>query len=322
MTGTSDAPGQVMGASFREDSGGIMSSIAAVRELLEKNGSSSPESSLKYEISAIKQSRYEDRLRFEEQIQKQNDSIRDFQIKLQQVEQEAQSEKSLRQTLEKTNEALDEHKKELTAQLELVSKSRGSLEGTVVGFRSSLEEEKVAFLKEKERLEALVNELSLQKKNELENTGEWEARFLTSQRQTEELNADVVALIDQMESARVRHQETIQDYTKSIETVKQRLEETDAARKVAEEKLKSSMPQENKDNSSDLRPRLDASERQVKILKAQKLILQTQMGGKLVEHQGIIQEHVKSNKDMGRRLQEEEIARKKAEEKVSFRFVC
>lgn len=302
-----------------EDNGGIMSSIAAVRELLTQKELSSADASLKDKISELEQSRYEDRVQLEAQIRDKKDLMDKLKRKLERAVQEAQREKSLRLTLEKANEAFEEHKKELLAQLELVSKSRASIEETVIGFRSSMEEEKVSFQEEKDRLEATIKDLSLKNEEELKRTGLWEARFLASERRAEEFSSGVTSLKKQMESARIRHQETIQEYAKSTENLKKRLEESDKARKL------SSASEEIREDSStetDLQSRLVASERQVKILKAQNLTIETQMRGKLMGHAGTIQELVKAREDMGRRLEDEEQSRKTADEKVSSELRC
>jgi chromosome segregation ATPase len=292
-----------------------MSSIAVVRALVKQDSSS--HDALEDELSAVKQTRYEDRLRFEEQLQTQADLVQDLQAKLKEAQEEARRENSIRQTLEKTNEALDEHKKLLSTQLESVSQSRGSLEGTVQGVRSTLEEEKAAAVKAKVQLESMLQDAIQQKDDAMEKSGEWETRFLASQRQTNELTSQLESLKKQVEHSTVRHQDVLQGHNNTYETFKKRLEESAAARKRAEEELKLIGAGQGTDvSASSQKSSPPDYDTQVKMLKAQEQKLQAQMNENLSKHRDVLQGHVRFKEDMKRRLEEAEDAQAKAEEKV------
>ena len=205
------------------DGGGIMTSIKTVRELLQAGSVLSSESVLNGEISALKQSQFEERIKMEQAIETQQETTRKMKRNVEKLRREAEREKSLRQTLESANDALEEHKKELAAQLDMVSKSRSSLEDVIEDYRAKLEEEKVKLKKEKAHSEQIINNLSLQKEKEMQRAGEWEARFLTLQRQTNELKSEVLSMKSQMDSTKAQHEEVIQRYTKNIQILEHRL---------------------------------------------------------------------------------------------------
>jgi chromosome segregation ATPase len=203
-------------------SGGLMSSIAAVREILMMN--TVAESEAVNELHKHKQKSYQEILRLNEEIEKQRSSVQDLQSKVEQGQEEVQREKSVRQALETSHAALEEHKKELLVHIETVKGSRVSLEGKISGFRDDLEKENNAFMQERAKWEELVKELRSQNENALKNTGALEARLLASQRQTKEMESQLSSMRKEVESSATRREETIQGYVKSNEQLKKRIE--------------------------------------------------------------------------------------------------
>jgi chromosome segregation ATPase len=236
------------------DTGGLMSSIAAVREILMMN--TVAESEAVNELHKHKQKSYEEILRLKEEIEKQRSSVQDRQSKVEQGREEVHREKSVRQALETSHAALEEHKKELLVHIETVKGSRVSLEGKISGFRDDLEKENNAFMQERAKWEELVRELRSQNENALKNTGALEARLLASQRQTKEIESQLSSMRKEVESSATRREETIQGYVNSNEQLKKRIElgnvtsieslqlglnESEAARESAIERVRMSL---------------------------------------------------------------------------------
>lgn len=227
-----------------------MSSIAAVREILMMNNVA--ENQAVNDLHNHKQQSYEERVKLKEDIEKQRSLVEELQSKVEQGREEVRREKSLRQALEASHAALEEHKKELLMQLELVKESRTSLEGKFSGFRDDLDKENDAFKQEREKWEALVNEMRSQNEKTLQNAGELEARLLAAQRQTKEIESRLSSMKKEVEASAKRREETIQGYVNtneqlmkrielgnvtSIESLQARLNESEAARATAVERV-------------------------------------------------------------------------------------
>jgi chromosome segregation ATPase len=233
------------------DTGGLMSSIAAVREILMMNTAS--ETKVISELQNIKQTSYRQKLHLEEELETQKALIKELRSKVTQGQEEVQREKTLRQALETAHTSLEEHKKELLSQLEKAINARLTLEAKLVAFRVDLEKENDEFEKERTKWEDLVRELRLQNEDTLKKSGELEARLLASQRQTKELDSSLAKLNKQVESTRVTRKATIQGYVNSNEKLRQlieltninstgsmqeRVEEAETARSVAVKKVR------------------------------------------------------------------------------------
>jgi DNA repair exonuclease SbcCD ATPase subunit len=215
-------PSNARSESAAADTGGLMSSIAAVREILMMN--TVAESEAVNELHKHKQKSYEEILMLKGEIEKQRSSVQDLQSTVEQGREEVKREKSVRQALETSHAALEEHKKELLVQLEIVKGSRVSLEGKISGFRDDLEKENNAFMQERAKWEELERELRSQNENALKNTGALEARLLASQRQTAEIESRLSSMRKEGESSATRREETIQGYVNSNEQLKKRIE--------------------------------------------------------------------------------------------------
>eukprot|EP00980_Cylindrotheca_fusiformis_P020982 scaffold7987_cov200-Cylindrotheca_fusiformis.AAC.11 len=233
------------------DTRGLMSSIAAVREILMMN--SVAESEAVKDLQAHKQKTYEEKVRLEQEIEKQRALVEELQSKVEQAQEEVQREKLLRETMEASHSALEEHKKELLVQLELVKESRAALESKLSEFRDDLDKENDAFGQEREKWEALVGELRSQNEKTRNSTGQLEAQLLASRRQKNELEARLASMKEELESNIKRHEETIQGYINvnaqlkkrielgsidTIENLQTRLQESEAARDAAIERMR------------------------------------------------------------------------------------
>ena len=208
-------------AASHTDTGGLMSSIQAVREIIMMNTVSEAET-IK-ELQTLKQSQYEDRVKMEEEIGEQKSKIAELESKLENSHQEVQREKSLRQALETSHSTLEEQKKEFITQLEAAAVARASLEEKIAEFREGLEKEEASFTKERGQWEELVAAIRLQRENALIKTGTLEATLLTFQRRAKELEDELSSLKEQIESTRTRQEETIQGYVNSNERLKERI---------------------------------------------------------------------------------------------------
>jgi septal ring factor EnvC (AmiA/AmiB activator) len=209
---------------------GVMSSIAALRQILMIDTPTKAMLSEKNANIALQQTRYDERKKYEEQLA-------EWQSKLTLVEQESIKEKSLRKTLETTYEALSQHKKELGVQLELVSKSRESLEERLAAVSKTLEEEKVSFARQRREWEPQLAHVNKERQAVLRQSGEWQSRFQASQRYTEELKAATKKLKKEIEAGAKLLEESKQSSTGEQQLLQKRLEEAETAQKKGEEEV-------------------------------------------------------------------------------------
>jgi chromosome segregation ATPase len=169
--------------STEEECGGIFRSIAALKQIL--NFDSPTRDILNDKNSMLQQLRYEEQKRFENQMKEQNEQMEELKSRIDALKKESEKERSLRKTLETTYEALSEHKKELTIQLEMISNSRDALEEKVAGAGSNLEALEKSHASEKKVVETKLEEVSKEKDDALEKTGNLEARLVTLEREVE-----------------------------------------------------------------------------------------------------------------------------------------
>lgn len=233
-------------ASSARGGGELMSSIAAVRQLVLQQGySSNPnhserDSSLADELSAVQQSRYEERLKFEEERKGHQEIVDDLKRRVEQAKREAQQEKAIRLSLEETNEALEQHKKELSAQLDALSSSSSAARTPRESQEpSAASRDRVKEL-EQER-DQLVTQLSASR-SELEEmrtaSGNWKIQCLASQRQVKELQIHLDSYKKQYEASQNRQKQLLEGQDTKFESFQNRLNESVAARKKAENELK------------------------------------------------------------------------------------
>jgi chromosome segregation ATPase len=217
--------------STEEDSGGIFSSIAALKQILMLD--SPTRDILNDKNNMLQQLRYEEQKRFESQMKEQNEQMEELKSRIGALKKESEKERSLRKTLETTYEALSEHKKELAVQLEMVSHSREVLEEKVAGVDSNLEALEKSHASEKKALETQLEEVSKEKDTALEKTGTLEARLLTAEREVEELKVAKAATTAELEATTAMQEEIKQGlldaHFTASETLKKQLEASEEA---------------------------------------------------------------------------------------------
>eukprot|EP00980_Cylindrotheca_fusiformis_P020984 scaffold7987_cov200-Cylindrotheca_fusiformis.AAC.13 len=157
------------------------------------------------------------------------------------LENQLKEEKQLRDKQERSYEALSKHNKELAMQVELLTKSRATMEDKYHKSDRALQAEKAQtvekqseWTKEKENLEKINAEHS----NEIERL---KARSLFFQRQHEELKefqqqaydlkAELEALKNEMDEKQAQHEERNKNEINLREELERRLEDTESTLK-------------------------------------------------------------------------------------------
>ncbi len=215
--------------------GELLSSIAAVRQLLLQNHHQ-PSHKYADDLSMVQQSRYEDRLKFEEEQKSQKELLDDLTVRLEQARHEAQQEKAIRESLEATNEALEKHKEELSVQLETLSSSRPSLfesqehDSIPLASVQALEQEKNDLVAKWTYSQKEIAEIKV-------TSDKWRSQCLASQRQVKELQIQLETFKKEYQMSQDRHKELLQGGDTKYESFHRRLEESVAARKKAEQEL-------------------------------------------------------------------------------------
>jgi DNA repair exonuclease SbcCD ATPase subunit len=213
-----------------EQRGGIMSSLHALRTILMID--SPTKDLLASNNTSLLQQRYEEQQRALDQIKKLEQLRQDLESRLEDTKKEAEKERSLRKSLEATYGALAEHKKDLTFQLELVTKSREKLEEKAARADTILSAAEESHSKEKKTLETQVDDAANQKVEALEKVDSLESRLL-------ELKAEKLTLTSQIEADNIAHQVSIEGYVKSNENRKRRADETEEAHiKAVQDRIK------------------------------------------------------------------------------------
>lgn len=210
-----------------------MRKISALRELLLNSSGNAGSGLTNIEATVLQQERYEEKLRLDAEARKRESVIQELQGQLGGASKELEEQRSLRKTLETTYEALAEHKKVLTIQLEAVSTVRNSLEDKKKAVESTLEKERSEHEESKNLLEKQLLEVTKQRNAALEEVGSLEANLLASKRLVEEVRAEKVARETELEKEKTGHREIVQGYMESSEILKSRLQESEEACKQA-----------------------------------------------------------------------------------------
>ena len=206
------------------DGESIMASIAALKEILNIGGGIGSSASgggtgvtaaanniqedepsyhhWEDQINELKQKRYEDVRSLQVQMGDTDDELRRLKSDLQEATTEAQRERALRVSLESTNDAMNEHKKQLDQQLELMTKTKSELENEITTLRSQQATQKENHVKEKDNLNSTIEKGKTEHQKTLQEVGEWEAKFLTSQREVEELKVTLSKMEQQQQQTK------------------------------------------------------------------------------------------------------------------------
>jgi chromosome segregation ATPase len=221
--------------STEKEGGGIFSSIAALKQILMLD--SPTRDILNDKNHMLEQLRYEEQKRAESKVEAQNEQMEELKSRVDALKKESEKERFLRKTLETTYEALSEHKKQLTMQLEMISNSRDALEEKVAGADSILEALEKSYSSEKKALETKLEEVSKEKDAALEKTGNLEGRLLTAEREIEELKAAKAAATAALEAHTAMQEEIkkglVDGNFASSEILKKQLEAAEEARTKA-----------------------------------------------------------------------------------------
>lgn len=209
----------------------LMSSIAMVRELLKTDPFH-----VDTEISSLQQSRYEDRLRFDEERKVQQELVMSLKEQLGQAKCEAQQERSIRKSLEVTNEALEQHKKELTAQLDGLHRldetpQESSVAPTEVDSIKKLEDRNAEMSRQ-------LATSRKETKEARESAGTWKKSCIDAQRQVKELLGQLESMKTEHQSVKKQQKELLESKGSKYESFQQRLDQSIEARKKAEEELR------------------------------------------------------------------------------------
>lgn len=218
----SDGGSQARPSESSTDKYGLMSSIAAVREIILH--SAATENDAVKELSTKKQQSYQVKLQLEEELQKQRSVLKDLGSKAEHAKEEAQREKTMRQVLEVAHSKLEDHRTELMRQLESTKASQAGMEEKIVRFREDLDEQNTAFEKERAKWEELVKVMRAQDKSSKKEIGELDARIATSQQAAKDAESQIEDLKKQVESADIRHAETVKLYKTTIDNLNKRIE--------------------------------------------------------------------------------------------------
>lgn len=218
-----------------------MSSIATVRELLRKDFSSEGQSAIADELSSVKQAKYQEKLRYETEIDIQKEMIQELNDKVERFKKEIEQERKIRKSLEATNAAMDEHKRDLAEKLESIQSSLDSQtqnggDGSMA--YSSLRKENENLKQENESMTSQLADAQTQKTEALHAAVGWEARCLASQRQVKELQNELNTSKRELQIHEERHSKQMEKHETTCDSFKKRLEESVAARQRAEMKLK------------------------------------------------------------------------------------
>lgn len=258
-TTTTTTTNAMLGGNGAGSGGELLSSVAAVRELLLRPNLANPLGTnhhhrLSDELSAVQQSRYEDRLRFEQERKSYVQRIDELTSRLQQSKRELEQEQAIRKSLEETNEALEKHKDELSAQLEELSCLKSSPSTGILleqesggGTTTTTGSEEVMHGKvqslEQEKLD-LTNKLSnlQQELSRVKSTADsWKNQCLVSQRQVQAMQIQLESFQKEFQLNQDRQRDLLQTQDIQYESFRRRLEESIAARKKAEEELQTIM---------------------------------------------------------------------------------
>ena len=207
--------------------GSATSSIAALRQILMLD--TPTRDILNDKHNALQEARYQEQQRYAAEMKGQLDQIKELKKRVKDLQKECETERSMRKTLETTYEALSNHKKELTVQLELVSKARqrleekldASLSGAnnvdgdameVEGGGSSTEELKT---------------IRQQRDQAVKKSEDLERQLSTSRREVEDLKRKNILLTAQGSGDKNKQDETLQAFAATNERLKKQTEENE-----------------------------------------------------------------------------------------------
>jgi chromosome segregation ATPase len=214
--------------------GNIKDSIAALRSILMiDTPTKSLLSSTDNPSIAAQQSRYDARKQQWEEIASLRNTTSVLKHRVQEVTNEASLETRKRKTLQTAYDALAKHKKELSVQLELVTKSREASEEKLANMRKALGEERGAMAQERVAWRPEMDRLSRDKTKFENKCQELEARSVAADIKVQELQQKVNRLEKGLSDTKAQLEEN-----QTVQTaLLPRAEQSEKARRKAEESL-------------------------------------------------------------------------------------
>ncbi|KAG7350841.1 hypothetical protein IV203_010201 [Nitzschia inconspicua] len=186
------------------DDDDVLSSIRAVRELLDQEFGGGHQASTnttpatpttqnhwKTKFYQLKQSHYDEKLQFEAKLDQQHHQLRHLEHKLKLAQQEADSEREMRKTLEATLDSHQKHIQILTKQLDKAQSERAQLEVKLKDFTDAVETGRDSLQKERSTWEELVKQIRIEKDHLSQKLGEEEAGRIRAQAWANELQKTV-----------------------------------------------------------------------------------------------------------------------------------
>jgi len=244
--GNSSSPA-TPGASERGDGGSnIKDSIAALRSILMIDTPTKSLLSGQHPSVAAQQSQCEERKVQWDQLAKLRDTTSELKHRVQEATHEAANETRKRKTLQTAYDALAKHKKELSMQLELVTKSREASEERLEALRKTLSEERAAIANERVQWKPDLDRLSREKTKFQQGTKTLQTRCHSAEQKVKELEGRVKLLeselaqtkavlernqssqaalqprVDQSETARRKAEASLSQLRKELDTIKRR----------------------------------------------------------------------------------------------------
>ncbi|CAJ1891051.1 unnamed protein product [Cylindrotheca closterium] len=206
------------------DKYGLKSSIAAVREILQKNAAAIAESDVVDELSKQKQASYQEKLHLQEELQNQRALLKDLSSKTEHAKAEALREKSMRLILEEAYSKLEDHRKEILSQLDTTKSSQAGMEEKIVRLHEDLDKQNTEFEKERAKWEELMKAMREQDEASKREIGRLDARLAASQQEVKDTASTIEDLQKQVEFAESRHTETVHGYKDIIDKLNSRIE--------------------------------------------------------------------------------------------------
>jgi chromosome segregation ATPase len=233
MSSAAPPPSTPGGQKQGDGSGNIKDSIAALRSILMMDTPTKSLLSDEHPSIAAQQSRYEARQQQWDEIAKLHNTTSELKHRVQEVTNEASLETKKRKTLQTTYDALAKHKKELSVQLELVTKSREASEEKLANMRKTLSEERAAMAKERVQWRPEMDRLSREKTKFENKCKELETRCVSADRKVQELEHKANRLEKGFSDTKAQLKED-----RTLQTaLLPRVEQSEKARRKAEESL-------------------------------------------------------------------------------------
>jgi DNA repair exonuclease SbcCD ATPase subunit len=202
-----------------------------------------------------------------DEVSKLRHTTSELKSQIQEVTKEAAQEVRKRKTLQTTYDALAKHKRELSVQLELVTKSREATEETLGKLQKTLQDERNTYFKERSLWKPEIDRLTRENKNWSEQSRSLEIRCTALEENKQQLSsliktletklADALAklnnwessqaafqpALDQAEKARQNAEAKSEQVQKEVEVIKRRHQKSLASLLEIQQNLKAQLQQ-------------------------------------------------------------------------------